>query len=396
MNPRLIKQRILVIGNDARGVQALQCALEANGTEASYAFISCGHTYAMGRLVENFVPHVIIFHLHEAGRDLIEILRELPTDNVAPFIFVSEHADDSTIKAAISFTENEGFSVAAVIDSFDDASELVSTQQRAIAESDKSIEEELKHAIQNGQIIPYYQPIVEARSGRVLGIEALARWEHPSDGTRTPAQFLPMTERLGLMDDLTVKMAEQVVTDQRDFRDTGFELVASLNVAPSMLRSATNAINLRATFRQEKLLDAFAFELTETEPIVQSRPLSENLAEIRLSGFGLYLDDFGTGHSSLSALLDTPFSELKIDRRFVSNMVEDQNSAVIVDGAIKIAQAMERRTCAEGVETDGALDRLNDMHCDHVQGFLFSKPLRKDGFTQWMKGRSVVPKENRH
>ncbi len=232
--------------------------------------------------------------------------------------------------------------------------------------------DDLRLAIQDGGVRPYYQPKISLRTGQILGVEALSRWIHPELGVISPAAFLPMASQSGLMEELLLRGVEHATEVLTAF--------PQLNVAVNL--EASTACDDGAITRLMKLIqsrqispDRLLFELTESDVDSDPRRMVEMLARLHLRGFRLAIDDFGTGRSTHQRIADIPFSELKIDRQFVREGVREEAARAVVESSVVLARRLKMTTCAEGVETAEELEFVRRAGCDCVQGYYFAPPL---------------------
>ncbi|MDP6184411.1 MAG: EAL domain-containing protein [Gammaproteobacteria bacterium] len=254
-----------------------------------------------------------------------------------------------------------------------------------------SIETALRHALDREELFLCYQPKVNLQTGRVLGVEALVRWQHPHRGIVSPDEFVPVAEETGLIVPVGEWVLRQACEDALRWSRSGVE---DVNVA----------VNLSARqFRQGDLLktvdnifcelsfDPNRLELEITESLLMDDTEASEVALYDLKAFGLsiYLDDFGTGYSSLAYLKKFPIDGLKIDRSFIRDIPGDVDDEAITRAIVALSQAQRLKVVAEGVETRAQLDFLNLEGCDEVQGYLFSKPLTYDRLVEWIRARNV-------
>ena len=234
------------------------------------------------------------------------------------------------------------------------------------------MEGELRQAISEGTILPYFQPLVEMTTGWLVGVEMLARWPHPTRGTILPAKFIPIAEDLGLIGPLTEHLMRQSCLSARSWPD---HLTLACNISPTQLRDQGLPSMVSAVL-QETGFPAHRLELEVTESalmgdIALARTL---LNEVKALGVRLALDDFGTGYSSLRHLQTLPFDKLKIDASFVGAMTSDKESWKIVAAVIGLGQSLGLTTVAEGVETAETAAQLRSLGCIIGQGWLFGRP----------------------
>jgi diguanylate cyclase (GGDEF)-like protein len=250
---------------------------------------------------------------------------------------------------------------------------------------------EMRRAIEGGEIVVHYQPIVDIRTGEVIAAEALARWQHPVHGLVPPTEFIPLAERTGLIRELTVYVLEAGLVQLRDWRAQRIDVRLSVNLSARNLLDRTLP-QLVADLLQSHGLpaDRLQFELTENTIMRDPTRSLAVLSELRELGVSLAVDDFGTGYSSLSYLKHLPVTELKIDRSFVMHLIEDESDARIVQSTIDLSRNMGILVVAEGVEDAATLDRLGSIGCDQAQGYFLSRPVPPEEFAAWHVERSVA------
>jgi diguanylate cyclase (GGDEF)-like protein len=234
----------------------------------------------------------------------------------------------------------------------------------------------LRQAIQNGEIVLFFQPKAELSTGRVTGVEALARWEHPRLGLVGPAEFVPIAEQTGLITPLTSYVLDAALAQVRRWMDEGQELSVAVNLSARSFLDAQLAIEIPRLLEKWNV-DAGLLELEITESMLMLDPGRGQATLERLSRIGLTLsvDDFGTGYSSLANLKRLPVDVIKIDKSFVMDMAIDASDAAIVRSTIDLAHNLGLRVVAEGVESHQAWTQLNELGCDLAQGFYVSRPL---------------------
>jgi len=256
------------------------------------------------------------------------------------------------------------------------------------AEGAVDLQRDLRAAIENGVgLALYYQPKIDGRTGGITGVEALLRWHHPSRGMISPAVFIPVAERFGLIGALgqwvTVEACQQV----RAWLDTGLSMHVAINLSVHQLRQADLVERIHEAITRHKVPpELITFEITESaamEDAQASLRIFERIAQTRVS---LSIDDFGTGYSSLSYLRKLPASQLKIDRSFVQDVEKDEDAKAIVRAVIKLAHALSLEVVAEGVETEAQQDILVRMGCDQLQGYLFARPMPARNLYAWATG----------
>jgi len=249
-----------------------------------------------------------------------------------------------------------------------------------------AIDTELKNAIINDEITVYYQPKIHLLSKKVVGLEALIRWEHPKFNLLTPDNFLPTAENCGLIDDLTWIVLQKVVAQCQRWNHKNQKLTISVNVSANTMKDLSIPEKVSELLHKHRIdPKQIMFEMTETALMTEFTKSLDILTRLRMKGFRLSIDDFGTGYSSLVQLHRAPFGELKIDKSFVSIMENDKEAYVIVETVIALAQKLDMQVVAEGVESQSVLEELTVLGCDMAQGFYISKPLPAHEINTWLK-----------
>jgi diguanylate cyclase (GGDEF)-like protein len=244
---------------------------------------------------------------------------------------------------------------------------------------------ELHRAIDKGQLFLAYQPKVDLRTARVIGLEGLARWRHPKLGLIPPDQFIPVAERTGLIKKLTMWGLNEALSQSRSWSEQGLEIAISVNLSPRTLHEMNLPQRIGQLLKTHEVAPE-DLELEITESVIMADPVHalEILARINHMGVALSIDDFGTGYSSLGYLKRLPVNAIKIDKSFVMSMTTDQNDALIVRSTIDLAHNLGLKVVAEGVENSVAWERLVALGCDAAQGYYMSRPLPALEMTQWL------------
>jgi len=235
--------------------------------------------------------------------------------------------------------------------------------------------------LRGGQFESFFQPKVEMATGRTIGAEALARWRHPKHGLVGPNAFISLLEQSRNIDELTFAILEKAVHACRAWCKGGLELTVSVNLSLVSLADVALADRILQVVRSSGLGPGdVILEITETVAMTEVATALENLARLRMWGFGLSVDDFGTGFSSLRQLTRVPFTEIKIDREFVTGCATNPSSRTIVESSVEMARRLEITSVAEGVETQEDWDVLKAAGCDTAQGYFIAKPLDSNSF----------------
>jgi len=253
------------------------------------------------------------------------------------------------------------------------------------------LETDLRHALERDELHVVYQPAIDIRSGAVRGFEALIRWQHPTRGLLAPGSFIEMAEETGLvvpLDRWVLKEACARMAEWRDTHASAQDITISVNLSTRQF-SRKDLLSTVSEVLKESAIPprSLVLEITESALMTNLNQVSENMKGLWEMGVGLAVDDFGTGYSSLSYLYRYPVNTLKIDRSFVSNMERDSDKETLVRTVIGMAESLNLRVVAEGVETPAQRDSLEDMNCEIVQGFHYSKPVDADIAGAYLAGQ---------
>ena len=250
-----------------------------------------------------------------------------------------------------------------------------------------SISDDLRGAVERGELCLYYQPQVALGTGRIVGAEALLRWKHPQRGLVMPGEFIPLAEELGLI----VPIGEWVLrTACQQAASWPADISISVNVSPVQLRNPEFPKLVDRCLKQTGLAPRrLELEMTESVLMQNTEATLETLRQLQETGVGISLDDFGTGYSSLSYLRRFPFNRIKIDRSFVTDIAARPDALAIVRTILMLAESLGMTTTAEGVETDDQRTLLKAVGCQEMQGFLFSAAVPPDAAMRLMQSGAV-------
>jgi len=249
------------------------------------------------------------------------------------------------------------------------------------------LQHDLRHAIELGQLQLYYQPKVDSRINRIRGVEALLRWNHPERGMVSPALFIPLAERFGLIGSIGRWVIDEACRQIAEWADDGVRMRVAINLSVHQLREEDLVQRIEAAMRRHAIDPSqLLCEITESvamEDIKATQRAFEGLARI---GVYLSIDDFGTGYSSLSYLRQLPARQLKIDRSFVHDLATSSDARAVVDAVVRLAHALGLKVVAEGVETAEQRDILTALSCDELQGYYFARPMPAGALLAWACG----------
>lgn len=252
-------------------------------------------------------------------------------------------------------------------------------------------EQELRNALREEQIIPYYQPKFELESGIVQSVEVLARWHHPRLGVLQPLEFLPDLKRYDLMNSLLNSQLIAGLKLQKKVLDSGYTLNFSFNLEASQLNDSSFTSYMREILAKLNMpASKLTFELTESGLLSLSPVILENLVRLRMMGCGLSIDDFGAGFSSLQRLCQLPFNEIKLDSEFVRGLIYDPHYSSVITSTLALGDALGMAVVIEGVETEEQRVALLKLGCKLGQGYICAKPLGGSELLAWMKNRQPL------
>jgi len=241
---------------------------------------------------------------------------------------------------------------------------------------------QVRGALEAGEFILHYQPKIDLHSRRITGVEALVRWQHPEHGLLAPMSFVPLIEQTALVGPLTLHVIDKALMQMVAWRRRGIDLRMSVNL------SARNLIDPELPGQIAALLglhaipaDRLTVEVTESAAVVDRDRAVAGLEALRASGVAVSIDDFGTGNASIEYLATLPASEIKIDRSFITDILEDRRAEAIVRSTIDLARNLELSVVAEGIETEAVMDHLTTLGCDVGQGYFISRPLPAEELT---------------
>ncbi len=250
-----------------------------------------------------------------------------------------------------------------------------------------TLENNLYQALKRNELVLYYQPWVDLRTGQVGGVEALIRWQHPDLGVIPPDKFILIAEETGLIVPLGEWVLRKACTQNKAWQKSGFmPLCVAVNFSGRNLQQQNLVQMIHEELGEIGLEPRYLeLELTESVLVKSIETNSTILNELKALGIGIAIDDFGTGYSSLTYLKSLPVNALKIDQSFVRNITTNSNDAAIAMAIIRMAHSLGLQVIAEGVETKEQVDFLHSQGCDGIQGYFFSKPLSTEEFTQFLQ-----------
>jgi diguanylate cyclase len=250
-----------------------------------------------------------------------------------------------------------------------------------------SLQNDLRQAIDNGELELFYQPKIDVRTRAMSGVEALVRWQHVGRGAVASHELIAVAERFGLIGTIGQWVLDQTCRQIRHWHDEGLTIPVAVNLSAHQVRQPELVERVTATLQRHGISPSLiTFEITESEAMEDTQATLRCFAQLSRLGVGLSIDDFGTGHSSLAYLRTLPAKQVKIDRSFVADLGTRRDAVPVVEAVIRMAHALGLRVVAEGVETDRQCTVLTNLGCDEFQGYLFARPMSADRLALWACG----------
>ncbi len=354
--------------------------------------------------VRRSTPDLVIADLETPGMDGVTFLRMLSQEPHIPRVVLASAHDPAVLRSVDEMARMYGLQVLGAIPkpvSLDalraflaevrtGESHRAGTAKRGPAAADRYTIEQIGEAIASGQIIPWFQPKIEVSTGRLAGVEALARWQHPTRGMVGPGAFIPVIETTPLIDELSKSMLTQALQWVRRWEKSGLAVTVSVNLPGGALADPGLADRLGVLVRGIGVEPAaLVIEVTETTMSRERALAIETLARLRMAGFGLSLDDYGTGYASMEMLKTMPVTEVKVDRRFVHGASHDPKATAVLASLLELASGLALAAVAEGVETTEDLALLEALDCPYAQGYVIAKPMSGDDLLTWAQQQAT-------
>jgi EAL domain-containing protein (putative c-di-GMP-specific phosphodiesterase class I) len=369
-------RRLLVVGSDEFATRGIDDAASAFGMLVRQ--VAAGSSIAPA--LEGFGPDAVILDAASFDGSLEDLLRAV-ADTGADLLLLGR-PDDPAVRTARDLAMTNGLTVAGIL-AKPIAPEGLEAALRALSGEHVYTATDIASAVMRGEITAWYQPQLRrhATGWRADGAETLARWQHPEHGVVLPDAFVPVAEAEGQIAAITDCVLQSSVQQLGVWHRAGMPLRVGVNLSPSLVTDPDFPERLARLVNEYEVAARYlVLEIPESGLAEAPPAFLAMLARLRIHGFGLALEHFGSGTSSLADLYRTPFSELKIDRRLVSLLDEDEDARSLVRGIVALAHELGLETTAEAVESQESLDFLHAAGCDRVQGFVISRPLPATAF----------------
>lgn len=353
---------------------------------------------ALEMLLDNNDRHdIIILDLNMPEMDGVEFMGHANNSGFDGGIILLSGEDRRMLETALSLAKTHNLNVLGaltkpinlgVLKNMLNKFETVSKEVRQYSPQNPITEEELKDGIKgsaNNEPLLVFQPKISIRTGEIVSVETLARWRHAERGILGADTFIPLAEKTGLIDELSHKIYRKAIIQSSEWAMQGRKLTTAINFSVNSFSKREFTEFLVDIAKQYGVsFEKIILEITETQAMTIAVDCLEALIGMRLKRFGLSIDDFGTGNSSMAQLKDIPFTELKVDRAFVNGAANNASSLAILETSIHLARKLGMKIVAEGAETREDWDLVEQLGCDYVQGYYCAKPMGNEELIKFM------------
>lgn len=391
--------RLLIIDDD----EAVGSTIAAIARTAGADALVTQHAQQFFDRLADFAPTHLAIDLMMPDMDGVQVISRLAELGCRASIIITSGLQGRILDAAARSAEEHGLVISGILKKPFTAQSLRDLLQaeslpehlptKLVARESAAQEgldlDRLRAGLAAGEVFPVFQPKICCISGELRAFEVLARWRHPELGLQFPDNFIPLAERGGLMEILTESMSRQSLQWLAE-SDPGRHIGLAINVSASSISRESEAGtwfgDVLTELCREYAIEPrqITLEVTESEAMQAGTRTLDRLTRMRMAGFSLSIDDFGTGHSTMSQLVRLPYSELKIDRSFVMTSDRSEESRKVVRSVIELAHSLEMQCTAEGVETESALALLCELGCDLAQGYHIARPMLADAARGWL------------
>ncbi|MCY1283856.1 Chemotaxis response regulator protein-glutamate methylesterase [compost metagenome] len=352
---------------------------------------------AVAQLKTNQQIEAIILDLEMPGMDGIQVLHELARLGLDTAVIVASARESVLLSVVENMGKSLGLHLLGVLQKPLLHDQLVTSlsrfstmrqraEQEGKLEGPELSEEDIQRALRDEEFVAYFQPKMALSDGAFKGVEALIRWQHPEHGLLMPGSFIDLIERSRYISEMTLQMLEMSLRHCRIWHDAGHPLSFSINVSARSLADSRLADAIVERVTASGIEPRFVIlEITESAIMTDLSTTLGTLARLRLKGFGLSVDDYGTGFSCMLQLSRVPCSELKVDRAFVNGASQSPHLRILLESALDIARKLNLRVVAEGVETRADWQLLRELGCGEAQGYFIAKPMPGEAMLAWWR-----------
>ncbi|PHQ79901.1 MAG: hypothetical protein COB66_05915 [Coxiella sp. (in: Bacteria)] len=386
--------QVLILDDDSFFLELVENSLHNIGLEHIY---KSENGQAALQLIDNpeQTINLILCDLNMPEMDGIEFIRHLATRKFGGDIILLSGEDKKVLDISENLAREHQLNILGILEKPLEHEKLLNlirnkkdrptTRKQADSDKIELSKKDLLSALENEEIILFYQPKVDIKTKKVVGFESLARWNHPAFGILPPDLFINLAEKNGLINQLTRQVISMAVKQRAGWGALNPNVKISINLSvydlsqldlPEYIESLVKTNNLSAS--------QFILEITESKLIEKLSTVLDVITRLSLKRFSLSIDDFGTGYSSFIQLQQIPFSELKIDRAFVFDAYKKPSAKSILESSIELANKLNIETIAEGVESQADWDTVEAAGCDLIQGYFVAKPLPPDQVLDWV------------
>ncbi|MDH5232092.1 MAG: EAL domain-containing response regulator [Gammaproteobacteria bacterium] len=387
------KPNILIVDDEPDISGFIGAAAKKNGFE-----ISVLNDSSQFATKYNDNTDLIFLDLFMPGMDGIELIRFLASSKSRASLVLMSGSDSTILHSAKELAKAHGINVLGALEkpirlkelnkTFSSYSPNNSQTVASVSNDEFPSADELDKAIKECGLSLSCQPQISMATGKLAGVEMLARWTHPTKGAITPGYFVPLAEKSSLIGSLTDYVVSKSLQQAGAWINEGVETRVSINMSPLNLIDVELPEKISDMAKDNKVNpEKVVIEITETAFAQDIARYLDILTRFRMKGFVLSIDDFGTGYSSMGQLLRAPFNELKIDQSFVQNIHTDKESRIIISGSIKMAHNLGLKVVAEGIETEADWDFLCAQGCDEGQGYWMARPMPTANLAEWINTR---------
>ena len=384
----------LVAEGDTRLRKSL-CDVLGNLGVTQITEVPDGHT-ALRCFQESYTPvvHIAIIDIALTGMDGLELIRNLAAMNCRARVIIIGSLDNNLLFTVETMAQAYGLELLGTLAKPVHEQPLRELIEHYVPPPAPSIRKpgptfsfaQVGEGLQARQFEPYFQPKIKLETGHIKGLEVFARWVHPEHGVLGPSAFIDALEQNNRIDFLDWCMIEQSVERCRQFQDQSLPVEISINVAPETLAHPAFMQQIGACVDRHGVMPMYlTFEMPESSVLTNDPSFLERLVRLRMAGYGLAIDDYGTGRSNLQLLARVPFTELKIDRSFVDGASRRRALGTVLSSCLGLAKSLDRESCAVGVETRQDWDFLQGLGCTYAQGYHIARPMQAEAFPGWVQ-----------